>query len=160
MSAKEKLLAFISHAGEVFGYEELTDTDLDIDVARTEDPDHPFYYTDLAREETGEVFRFCLLENRAPLEETLDYFFGQYRELEAEYADEFAAATLLLRPDISGDEDPSFFYVFRTDSGEIGLFHSELSLEAGWGEEDDEEDEDEETGGEDLGNGRPGIGGR
>jgi hypothetical protein len=134
MSAKEKLLEFVHHAGELFGFEEFGELDLELDVERTDDPVHPLYFTDLSREEEAEVYRFCLAETPGPLEEMLPGYFELFRELEESYADQFESAVLLVKND---DENPDFFYLYRIESGEVGLFHSDLSIE-------DEEDEDED----------------
>jgi hypothetical protein len=172
VSAKDKLLAFIRYAGEVFGYDELQESDLEIEVSRVEDPDFPFYCTDLAREETDEVFRFCLLENSVPLEEGLEYYFARFRELEEDYSGEFEGGVLLLRPDVTDDED--FWYIYRTESGEVGLFHSVLSIDDDDDEDDDDDDdededdeneeidsdEDDEEEDEDKTNGRREVGGQ
>ncbi len=169
VSAKDKLTAFIRYAGTVFGFDELQDSDIEIDVSRVEDPDYPFYCTDVARDETDEVFRFCLLEKPVPLEEGVEYYFARFRELEEDYAGEFEGGVLLLKPDADDDED--FWYIYRTESGEVGLFHSELSLDDEADEDDDDDDDeeadeagesdaDEDDDDEGKANGRKGIGGK
>lgn len=138
MSAKEKLLEFVQYAGELFGYDEFDDPELDFEVERIEDLRFPFYSTDLVREEDGEVYRFCLVDAPPPFEEALEFYFEQFRELEAETEEEYDGAVLLLRPD--REEQTDFWFLHRTESGEIGLFHSDWSFE-----DEDEEDGADET---------------
>jgi hypothetical protein len=135
MSAKEKLLDFIRNAGEVLGFEELEGTDGDMDVQKVEDAEFPVYCTDILREETNEVYRFCFLESPPALDEQIPFFFEQYRELEAECVEEYDGAVLFLKAET---EDDDFWYIYRTETGEIGLFHSDYSHD----EDDEDEDED------------------
>jgi len=137
MSAKEKLADFVRHAGEALGFEELEDTDLDLEVERIEEADYPVYCTDILREETNEVYRFCFIESPPTLGELIPFFFEQYRELEAESLDDYDGAVLFVAAD-SSEEDEDFWYVHRTETGEIGLFHSDYSLD-----EDEDGDSDD-----------------
>ena len=146
MSAKEKLLDFINYTGQLFEYEEFDDPDLDFEVERNDDPMYPYYSTDLVREETNEVYRFCLQETVVPLEEIVSFYAEQFRELEAECGDEYDGVILLVRPDVEEAED--FWYLYRVETGEIGFFHSDLSLD-----DDDEEEEEDESGAEEHTNG-------
>jgi hypothetical protein len=140
MAAQEKLLDFIRYAGEVFGFEELGDEDLTIDVEREDDPSFPAYFADLVREETNEVFRFCLVDFPGSLEDALPLYFEYFREFEADCEDEYDGVILLLRPDREDDED--FWYIHRTSTGEVGFFHSDLSNDL----DEDDDDEDGEDG--------------
>jgi hypothetical protein len=140
MSAKEKLLEFIHQSGEVLGFDELEDPALEVEVERVEDADNPFYCTDILREETNEVYRFCLMDASLTLEVMIPGWFEQYRELEAECIDEYDGAVLFVKKE---GEDDAFWYLYRTETGEIGLFHSEHSLEEGEGDDEDDEDVDE-----------------
>jgi len=137
MSAKETLTDFVRHAGETLGFEELEDPDLDMEVERVEDAEYPVYCTDILREETNEVYRFCFMESPPSLGELIPFFFEQYRELEAETQEDYDGAVLFMK---SSDEDEDFWYIYRTETGEVGLFHSDFSL-------DEEGDDDEDSGG-------------
>jgi hypothetical protein len=141
MSAKEKLLEFIHQSGEVLGFDELEDPALEVEVERVENADNPFYCTDVLREETNEVYRFCLMDATLTLEVMIPFWFAQYRELEAACVDEYDGAVLFVRKE---GEDAAFWYLYRTETGEVALFHSELSLEEGE-DDDEEEDEDDDT---------------
>ncbi len=96
---------------------------------------------DIVRDETEELFRFCIYPRMLDLNSDAADLFDSYRELEAEASDEHEGCVLLVK----GDRDESFWYLFRTDSGEIGLFSSEYSME-----DDDDEDDDEEEDGEGI----------
>lgn len=134
MSAKNKLLDFVHYAGETLGFEELTDPELDLEVERVEEAEYPVYCTDILREETNEVYRFCLIESPPPLSEQIPFFFEQFRGIESASLEEYDGAVLFVRAE--GDaEDEDFWYVYRTETGEVGLFHSDFSLD----EEDDED---------------------
>jgi hypothetical protein len=148
MSAQEKLLDFIHYAGDVFGYEEFEDAELTIEVEREEDPAFPCYSTDLVREETGEVFRFCLIDYPPSLEDALPGYFEAFREFEAECEDEYEGVILLLRPDREDQDD--FWYIHRTDTGEVGFFHSDLSNDLEEDDDDEDENDDEAEPGDDI----------
>jgi hypothetical protein len=139
MSAKEKLLEFIHQSGEALGFEELEDPDLDVEVERIEDVENPFYCSDILREETNEIYRFCLMEASLTLEIMIPFWFEQYRELEAECIDEYDGAVLFVKHE---GEAEGFWYLYRTETGEVGLFHSDYSLDDD-GEDDGEEDLDD-----------------
>ena len=139
MSAKEKLLELIHSAGDVLGFEELEDANLEPEVERVEDVEFPVYTTDILREETNEVYRFCFVEFAPALSELIPFYFAQYRELEAESIEEYDGAVLFVKTD---GEEEDFWYIYRTETGEVGLFHSDYSLD-----EDDEDDEDEDADG-------------
>ncbi|HEY3295192.1 MAG TPA: hypothetical protein VGL38_07120 [bacterium] len=141
MSAKEKLLDFIRYAGATLGFDDLEEPELELDVERLEDVAYPAYCTDILREETNEVYRFCFVESLPSLAEQIPFFFEQYRELESVSLEEYDGAVLFVKTDT---EDQDFWYVYRTETGEIGLFHSDYSLdEDGEDGEDDDEDLDD-----------------
>jgi len=135
MSAKEKLLEFIRQSGEALGFEELEDPDLDVEVERVEDVENPFYCTDILREETNELYRFCLMDSSLTLDVLIPSWFEQYRELEAEGIDEYDGEVLFVRKE---GEAEGFWYLYRTETGEVGLFHSDYSLDDDGDEEEDE----------------------
>jgi hypothetical protein len=140
MSAQEKLFAFVQYAGELFGYDDFEDLASDmLTVEHVEDASLPFYSADVLREETNEVYRFCLIQNPAALDDALPAYVEIFREFEAECEDEYDGAILLLKPDDEEQED--FWFIYRTERGEIGIFHSDLSLD-----DADEEDEEDESG--------------
>ena len=126
MSLEDRLLELAGEAAEVFGWEEF-DEETDVEISESEDFPHPF--TDIVHD--GAVFRLFVTERAANLDNDLADFFENYREFEGEYED-VEHATLVWRA--ASDED-DFWYLRRTEEGDIGLFHSDLSLE----EEDEEE---------------------
>jgi hypothetical protein len=127
MSQEDRLLELVGEAAEVFGWEEFED-ERDVEIAESEE--FPYSYTDIVREDG--VFRLFVTDRSTNLSDDLADYFETYREFEAEYRD-VEQATLIWR---STDEE-DFWYLRRTDEGDIGLFHSDLSLE----EEDEEEEE-------------------
>lgn len=136
MSLEDSLLELVGEVAEVFGWDEF-DEDADVEIAENEDSPYP--YTDVVRE--GGVFRLLITDRPPDLNNELSDFFDRYRELEDEY-ENAEQATLIWRA-TSDEED--FWYLRRTDEGDIGLFHSDLSLE-----EDEDEEEEEEGNGKKL----------
>jgi hypothetical protein len=128
MSLEDKLLELVSEAAEVLGWEEFGE---DTDVEISESEDFPYPYADIFRDDA--IFRLFVTDRATNLTDNLADYFENYREFESEYEDT-DQATLIWR---SADED-DFWYLRRTDEGDIGLFHSDLSLE----EEDEEEEEE------------------
>jgi hypothetical protein len=128
MSLEDSLLELVGEAAEVFGWDEF-DEDSDVEVAESEEFPHP--YTDIVHD--GAVFRLFVTDHAPDLNSELGDFFDRYRELEDEYED-LEQTTLVWR---AASDEEDFWYVRRTDEGDIGLFHSDLSLE----EDEDEEDE-------------------
>jgi len=128
MSFEDSLLELVGEAAEVFGWEEF-DNDTDVEISESEDFPYPF--TDIVHD--GAVFRLFVTERGSNLDHDLADFFENYRDFEAEYED-IEQAALIWRA--ASDED-DFWYLRRTEEGDIGLFHSDLSLE----EEDEEEEE-------------------
>lgn len=128
MSLEDRLLELVGEAAEVFGWEEIGE-ETDVEISESEDFPHPF--TDIVHD--GAVFRLFVTDRGSDLNHDLADFFENYREFEAEYED-VEQATLVWRA--ASDED-DFWYLRRTEEGDIGLFHSDLSLE----EEDEEEKE-------------------
>ena len=126
MSLEDRLLELVGEAAEVFGWEEIGE---ETDVEISESEDFPYPYTDIVHD--GAVFRLFVTDRGTDLNRDLSNFFENYREFEAEYED-VEQATLVWRA--ASDED-DFWYLRRTEEGDIGLFHSDLSLE----EEDEEE---------------------
>jgi hypothetical protein len=128
MSLEDSLLDLVTEAAEVFGWEEIGE-ETDVEISESEDFPHPF--TDIVYD--GAVFRLFVTDRATNLDNDLADFFENYREFEDEYED-VEQATLVWRA--ASDED-DFWYLRRTEEGDIGLFHSDLSLE----EEDEEEEE-------------------
>jgi hypothetical protein len=126
MSLEDSLLDLVTEAAEVFGWEEFEE---ETSVEISESEDFPYPYADLVREEG--VFRLFVTDRAANLNSDLPDFFEHYRQLESEYPDA-EQAILIFR---AGRDEEDFWYLRRTEAGDIGLFHSDLSLE----EEDEEE---------------------
>lgn len=136
----EKFTDFVQLAGEVFEFEDFEDLEVETDDII---PDELGYASaDIVRDETNEVFRFCIFNRDLNLAADLPLLFELYRDLENEdEEDEFEGAVLLAR----GSADEDFWYVFRTESEEIGLFHSDFSYDdAADEDEDDEADTDDD----------------
>ena len=134
MSLEDSLLDLVTEAAEVFGWEEFDD---ETDVEISESEDFPYPFTDIVHD--GAVFRLFVTDRGSDLNHDLADFFENYREFEDEYED-VEQATLVWRA--ANDED-DFWYLRRTEEGDIGLFHSDLSLE-------EDEDEEEEGNGKKL----------
>ncbi|MCX6601619.1 MAG: hypothetical protein NT025_08660 [bacterium] len=126
MSLEDRLVELVGEAAEVFGWEEIGE---ETDVEISESEDFPYPFTDIVHD--GAVFRLFVTDRAANLDNDLADFFDHYRDFESEYED-VEQATLVWRA--ANDED-DFWYLRRTEEGDIGLFHSDLSLE----EEDEEE---------------------
>lgn len=126
MSLEDRLVELVGEAAEVFGWEEFSE---ETDVEISESEDFPYPFTDIVHD--GAVFRLFVTDRAANLDNDLADFFDHYRDFESEYED-VEQATLVWRA--ANDED-DFWYLRRTEEGDIGLFHSDLSLE----EEDEEE---------------------
>jgi hypothetical protein len=130
--AAERLAQFIWQAGDVFECEDFSAEDIELDVDYVEDEVHPFYCADVLRTDTNEIHRFCVMESPLPLDDLIPHYFGHYRALEVDADEKYGGAILLFKGD---DMDEDFWYLQRNEAGEIGLFHSDLSL-------DDEEEEE------------------
>lgn len=128
MSHEDRLLELVSEVADTFDWEDFTE-DTDIEILESEEA--PRLYTDIVRD--GAVFRVFILDHVSNLDDDLPDLFNIYREFETEYED--AAQTLLCWR--SADEE-DFWYIRRTEEGDVGLFHSDFSLD----EDDEEEDED------------------
>jgi hypothetical protein len=126
MSLENSLLDLVTEAAEVFGWDEFED-ETDVEIAESED--FPYPYTDVVHD--GAVFRLLVTDRAADLNADLSDFFDHYRDFESEYED-VEQATLIWR---AARDEEDFWYLRRTEEGDIGLFHSDLSLE----EEDEEE---------------------
>jgi hypothetical protein len=138
----EKLTQFVRSAGELFNFDDFVD--LEIEAGEVFDEETGIRTIDIVREETDELFRFCMFDRELDLNEDLAELFDLYRELEFEMSDEHAGVVLLCR----GAEAEEFVYVYRNESEEIGIYHSEYSIDADDDDEDDDEDEDEDEDGE------------
>ena len=136
MSQEDKLLELVSEAADIFDWEDFTEG-TDVDVLESEEMPH--VYSDIVRD--GAVFRMFILDHTSDLDNDIPDLFDIYREFESEFED-IDQATLVWR---SADED-DFWYMRRTEEGDIGLFNSDFSLD-----DDDEEEEEEE---EKEGNGK------
>lgn len=141
MSTPEKFTQFVQMAGGLFDYEDFME--LDVEPQDIIADEIGFASTDIVRDETNEVFRFCVFNRPLNLVNDLPLFFSLYRDLENEDdSDEFDGGVLLAR----GIEDNEFWYVYRTESEELALFHSDYSID----EVEDEDDEEEDDEGEDA----------
>ncbi len=136
-----KFTEFLNQVGERFGFDDLAEMELTDEDIVSEPGD--VFFLDVVREETGEAFRFFLFHKSPNLNSDAEEFFDRYRDFEIENEDEHEGSVILWK----GVEDENFRYMFRTDSGEIGLFFSEFSVdddEDFEDEDDDDEDDDEE----------------
>ena len=134
----EKLTQFVRLAGELFEFEDFAD----IEIEQTEvfDEETGITSIDIVREETDELFRFCIFDRELDLNADAAELFDLYRELEFEMADEHGGTVLL----VQGTGAEEFVWLYRNESEEIGIYHSEFSIDAEADEDDDEDEEDEE----------------
>ena len=132
---EEKLVEFVSEAEEFFDWDDLSESDGDVEIA--EDEESGFQYSDVERADEDAVYRFFVIEGTVNLNSDLPTCFERYRDFEGEY-DETETAVLCWRG--TDGDDGEFWYMRRTEDGDIGLFHTDLSL-------DDEDEEDEEDAG-------------
>jgi hypothetical protein len=129
-SSEDALLELVGEAAEVFEWEDLQNTEADVEIVESED--FPYPYCDILRTDSDEVYRLFVTDGVVNLNEDVAEFFDHYRTLEGEYEETEPGAILVWR----AAEEEAFWYMRRTEAGDIGLFHSDLSLE-----EDDEEEE-------------------
>ena len=129
-SMEDELVSLVAEAAEHYGWEDLSDSEVDLEI--TEAEDFPYPYTDITRGESEQVFRFFVIPEAVDLNRRIADFFEKYREMETEYEDSDLGSVLCFR---STEDMQDFWYITRIESGEVGLFHSDLSL-------DDEDDED------------------
>ncbi len=135
MPALEDAVAdLVGQVADVFDWEDFEDADVDIDILESDDIPYP--YCDIVREDTDEVFRMFVTLQPLDLNTALPDHFVLFQSLESEYADVASEPVLVWR----AAEEEEFWYMHRTEDGEIGLFHSDLSLD-----EESEEDDDEDT---------------
>jgi hypothetical protein len=132
-SMEDELVSLIAEAAELFGWEDLSGGEVDLEITEAEDFPRP--YTDIPREESEQVFRFFVTEEAVDLTGKIASYFDMYRLLEADY-DETELGTILCFRSVEDVQD--FWYIARIESGEVGLFHSDLSVD----EEEDDEGED------------------
>jgi len=133
-SLEDEVTELVGEVADVFDWEDFEDGEVDIEILESDDFPHP--YCDIVRDDTDEVFRLFALAEPADLNTVLPDHIRLFQELEEEYKETYSEAVLVWRG--GGGED--FWYIHRTEDGEIGLFHSDLSLD----EEEDEDDDDEE----------------
>ncbi|MBU0507294.1 hypothetical protein KKH27_00460 [bacterium] len=136
-SFDDELPQFVGEVAECFDWEDFGDNDVELDILESDDVPYP--YCDVVRDDTGEAFRMFVTAQPLDLNLALPDHFLLFQNLEGEFEEQDVEAVLCWRA--AGEED--FWYVHRTEDGEIGLFHSDLSL--------DEEFEDEEEGEEEKG---------
>jgi hypothetical protein len=130
------LVEFVAEAVDFFEWEDLQNTDWDVEIA--EDSDSGFIYSDIVRVAEGIAFRFFVAKGSVDLNIDLPDCFELYRELETDH-DEHASGVVLCWRGSDDAEDGNFWYMQRNEDGEIGVFHSDLSLDEGEEEEDAEE---------------------
>ncbi|MBI5058721.1 hypothetical protein HZB60_02935 [candidate division KSB1 bacterium] len=136
----EKLTQFVRQAGELFEFEDFED--LEIGETEVFDEETGIVSIDIVREDTDELFRFCVFDRELDLNAEIAELFDLYRELEFEVADEHSGSVLLCK----GATADEFIWVYRNESEEIGIYHSEFSVDA---EDDDDDDDEDEDGDED-----------
>jgi len=128
MPSEDALVELVGEAAEVFDWEEFSE-ESEVDISESDDLPYP--YADIEREEGDEVYRLFVVDRPPDMRTDLPDFFAYYLDFEAEYEDA-GQAVLVWRSETEED----FWYLRRTEDGDIGLFHSDLSLE---GEDDEEE---------------------
>jgi hypothetical protein len=140
MPTPQQFTTFVQQAGDLFFYEDFLELEIDPEDIIVDELGYSS--ADIVRDETNEVFRFCIFDRELNLAQDLPLFFDLYRDLENEDDDdEFEGAVILFR----GNNDDDFWYVYRTESEEIALFHSDLSNDDNNEDEDEDDEADEDA---------------
>jgi hypothetical protein len=123
--AKETLVDFIHQAGEIFGLEQFQMEELEI-TPKEETTFCAMTTTDLVYVDMDTMYYFCMIPAETEFNQTLvENCFDHFRQLEDKYSEDYTGIRVLWKK----WEAEDFWYMQRLDSGEIGLFHSLLSID-------------------------------
>ncbi|MDD5087599.1 MAG: hypothetical protein PHI18_02210 [bacterium] len=135
-SIEESLPELVGAVAECFDWEDFEDADVELEILESDDVPYP--YCDVLREDTGEIFRMFVTAEPLDLNLAVPDHFLLFHNLEEEFEEQVTEAVLCWCA--AGEED--FWFVHRTEDGEIGLFHSDLSLDEEFEDEEGEETEE------------------
>jgi hypothetical protein len=132
---EDNLVDFVGEVAAFFDWEDFDENDENVEIA--EDEESGFQYSDIERADEDTVYRLFVIEGAVNLNSDLPTCFERYRDFEGEYENTEEAVLCWRGTD---SDDGEFWYMRRTEDGDIGLFHTDMSLD------DEDEEEEEEAG--------------
>jgi hypothetical protein len=126
MSDIEKvMIEFVHQAGEVFDLEQFQMDDVVVEP-REETAFCTMTVAEVAHVDSDTMYCFCLIPAETEFNQTLvENFFDHFRTVEDHFTEDFVGMCVMWKK-LNSDE---FWYMWRADTGAIGLFHSVLSMD-------------------------------